>query len=147
MANSIELHRVLTCTPEKIWRAFTQADAFCRWLPPDGFTAHVHEHDVRVGGRWRMHFTNFTSQTDLYFGGRYVELRENECIAYTASFDDPELPGEMTTRVTIQAVTVGVEIRITQSGIPTVIPPEACYLGWQASLRHLAKLVEPNIPA
>ena len=147
MANSIELHRVLTCTPEKIWRAFTQADAFCRWLPPDGFTAHVHEHDVRVGGRWRMHFTNFTSQTDLYFGGRYVELRENECIGYTASFDDPDLPGEMTTRVTIQAVTVGVEIRITQSGIPTVIPPEACYLGWQASLRHLAKLVEPNIPA
>ena len=147
MANSIEVHRVLTCTPEKIWRAFTQADAFCRWLPPDGFTAHVHEHDVRLGGRWRMHFTNFTSQTDLYFGGRYVELRENECIAYTASFDDPNLPGEMTTRVTIQAVTVGVEIRITQSGIPAVIPPEACYLGWQASLRHLAKLVEPNIPA
>ena len=146
MSNTIQLHRVLTSTPEKIWRAFTRPDAFCRWLPPNGFTAHLHEHDVRIGGRWRMHFTNFTTDTDIHFGGTYIELRENECITYTARFDDPNLPGEMTTHVTIKPVSVGAEIHITQSGIPEAIPPEACYLGWQESLQHLAKLVEPNIP-
>ncbi|GAB3470620.1 SRPBCC family protein [Polaromonas eurypsychrophila] len=144
--NTIELHRVLTSTPEKIWRAFTQPDAFARWLPPNGFTAHVYELDAVVGGSYRMSFTNFTTGGEMFFGGNYLELRPNECIAYTASFEDPNLPGEMTTHITIKPVSVGVEIQITQSGIPAVIPAEACYLGWQESLRHLAKLVEPNIP-
>ena len=146
MRNTVELHRVFTSTPDKIWRAFTQPDAFARWLPPNGFTAHVHTMDLKVGGAWRMHFTNFTTNTDMHFGGKYLELRENEAIAYTASFDDPNLPGEMATRVTIKPVSVGVEIHATQSGIPAMIPMEACYLGWQESLRHLARLVEPNIP-
>jgi uncharacterized protein YndB with AHSA1/START domain len=144
--NTIQLHRVLTSTPEKIWRAFTHADAFVRWLPPNGFTGHVYNMDVRVGGTYRMSFTNFTTGGDIFFGGKYVELSPNECIAYTAQFEDPNLPGEMTTRVTIKPVTVGVEIHVAQSGIPAMIPTEACYLGWQESLRHLARLVEPNIP-
>ena len=144
--NTIELHRVLTSTPEKIWRAFTQPDAFARWLPPNGFTAHVYELDAVVGGSYRMSFTNFTTGGEMFFGGNYLELRPNECIAYTASLEDPNLPGEMTTHITIKPVSVGVEIQITQSGIPAVIPAEACHLGWQESLRHLAKLVEPNIP-
>ena len=146
MTGTVQLHRVLTSTPEKIWRAFTQSDAFARWLPPNGFTAHIEAQDVKVGGAWRMHFTNFTTNTDMHFGGQYIELRENECIAYTCAFDDPNLPGEMTTRVTIKAVSVGVEIHIKQSGIPAVIPVEGCYLGWQESLEHLKRLVEPNIP-
>jgi uncharacterized protein YndB with AHSA1/START domain len=145
MTNTLQAHRVLTSTPEKIWRAFTQPDAFVRWLPPNGFVGHVYEMDVRVGGKWRMSFTNFTAGAEMFFGGKYIELRANECIAYTAQFDDPNLPGEMTTRVTINPVSVGVEIHVTQSGIPSMIPLEACYLGWQESLQHLAKLVEPNI--
>ncbi len=144
--NSVSLHRVLASTPEKIWRAFTQPDAFARWLPPNGFVAHVYEMDVKVGGTYRMSFTNFTTNGQMFFGGAYTELRENECIAYTASFEDANLPGEMTTRVTVKPVSVGVEIHITQSGIPSMIPTEACYLGWQESLRHLARLVEPEIP-
>lgn len=144
--SAVQLHRVLTSTPEKIWRAFTQPDAFARWLPPNGFTAHVYEMNVKVGGSWRMSFTNFTTRSEMFFGGTYLELRENECVAYTASFKDANLPGEMTTRVTIKPVLVGVEIHITQSGIPSMIPTEACYLGWQESLKHLARLVEPNIP-
>ncbi len=144
--STIELQRVLTSTPEKIWRAFTQPDAFARWLPPNGFMAHVYAMDVKVGGSYRMSFTNFTTGGEMFFGGQYLELRENECIAYTASFEDANLPGEMSTRVTINPVSVGVEIHITQSGIPALIPTEACYLGWQESLRHLARLVEPNIP-
>ena len=144
--HTVQLHRVLTSTPDKIWRAFTQSDAFARWLPPNGYVAHVYEMDVKVGGTWRMSFTNFTTGGQMFFGGKYVELRENECIAYTARFDDANLPGEMTTRVTIRPVSVGVEIHATQSGIPTMIPLESCYLGWQESLRHLARLVEPNIP-
>ena len=143
---TITAHRVLTSTPEKIWRAFTHPDAFARWLPPNGFTAHIDKMEVKVGGTYRMSFTNFTTQGEMFFGGRYLELRENECIAYTASFEDPNLPGEMTTRVSIKPVSVGVELHITQSGIPSMIPTEACYLGWQESLRHLARLVEPNIP-
>lgn len=143
---TITVHRVLTCTPEKIWRAFTQPDAFARWLPPNGFFAHVYEMNVKVGGTWRMSFTNFSTKGETFFGGKYIELRENECIAYTSSFEDPNLPGEMTTRVTMKAVAVGVEIHATQSGIPSMIPTVACYLGWQESLRHLARLVEPNIP-
>ena len=144
--NTVELHRLLTSTPEKIWRAFTQPDAFARWLPPNGFTAHVYGMDVKPGGSYRMSFTNFTTGGEMFFGGKYIELSPNECIAYTASFEDPHLPGEMTTRITMKAVSVGVEIHATQSGIPAAIPLEACYLGWQESLRHLARLVEPNIP-
>jgi uncharacterized protein YndB with AHSA1/START domain len=144
--NTVQLHRVLTSTPEKIWRAFTLPDAFARWLPPNGFFMHVYEMDVKEGGNWRGSFTNFTTNTEMFFGGRYLELKPNECIAYTASFEDPNLPGEMTTRVVIKPVSVGVEIHITQSGIPPMIPTEACYLGWQESLKHLARLVEPNIP-
>lgn len=147
MPSTITLHRVFASTPEKIWRALTTPEAFTQWLPPNGFTAHVHEMDVTVGGRWRMHFTNFTTQYQERFGGRYLELRENECVAYTAVFDNADLPGEMTTRVTIKAVSVGVEIHVSQSGIPDVIPPDACYLGWQESLRNLARLVEPHITA
>jgi uncharacterized protein YndB with AHSA1/START domain len=146
MTGTVQLHRVLTSTPEKIWRAFTQADAFARWLPPNGFVGRIETLEARVGGAWRGSFTNFTSGSVIHFGGKYLELRENECIAYTASFDDPNLPGEMTTRVLIKAVSCGVDIHITQSGIPDVIPTEGCYLGWQESLRHLARLVEPNIP-
>ncbi len=145
-SGTVQLHRVLTSTPEKIWRAFTQPDAFARWLPPNGFVAHVYEMNVKVGGSYRMSFTNFTSNSEMFFGGKYLELVENECIAYTASFEDLNLPGEMTTRVTIKPVSVGVEIHATQSAIPAMIPIEACYLGWQESLRHLARLVEPNIP-
>jgi uncharacterized protein YndB with AHSA1/START domain len=145
-SNTIAVHRVLTSTPDKIWRAFTLPDAFVRWLPPNGFTGHVYEMDVKVGGNWRMSFTNFSGGEEMLFGGQYIELQPNECIAYTSKFDDPNLPGEMITRVTIKPVSVGVEIHATQSGIPAVIPLEACYLGWQESLRHLARLVEPNIP-
>ena len=143
--NSVSLHRVLITTPEKVWRAFTHPDAFARWLPPNGFTAHIHDMNLKVGGSHRISFTNFTTQADMFFGGKYPELRENECIAYTASFADPNLPGEMTTRATIKPVSVGVEIQITQSGIPSMISVEGCYLGWQDSLEHLARLVEPNI--
>jgi uncharacterized protein YndB with AHSA1/START domain len=144
--NTVQLHRVLTSTPEKIWRAFTQPDAFARWLPPNGFFMHVYEMDVKEGGKWRGSFTNFTTNSEMFFGGRYLDLKAKEAIAYTASFEDPNLPGEMTTRVTIKPVSVGVEIHITQSGIPAMIPAEACNLGWQESLAHLAMLVEPNIP-
>jgi uncharacterized protein YndB with AHSA1/START domain len=143
---TVQLHRVLTTTPEKIWRAFTQARAFARWLPPNGFVGHIEKMEVKVGGAWRGSFINFTTGSEMFFGGNYLELCENECIAYTAKFDNPHLPGEMTTRVTIKAVSVGTEIHITQSGIPDMIPTEACYLGWQESLLNLARLVEPNIP-
>jgi uncharacterized protein YndB with AHSA1/START domain len=146
MPNTVQFHRVLTSTPEKIWRAFTMPDAFARWLPPNGFFMRLAEMDVKQGGKWRGSFTNMTTNTEIFFGGRYVELKPNETIAYTASFDDPNLPGEMTTRVTIKPVSVGVEIHITQTGIPDAIPAEACCLGWQESLQHLARLVEPNIP-
>lgn len=145
LGNTVQLHRVLASTPDKIWRAFTQADAFARWIPPNGFTAHVYEMNVKVGGSYRMSFTNFTTGGEMFFGGKYLELRPNECIAYTAQFDDPNLPGEMTTRVTIKPVSVGVEFSFTQSGIPAMITLESCYLGWQESLRNLARLVEPNV--
>jgi uncharacterized protein YndB with AHSA1/START domain len=145
MTGTVQFHRILTSTPEKIWRALTQPDAFARWLPPNGFTGRITQMDVKLGGQWRGYFTNFTTGTEIHFGGKYLELRENECIAYTARFDDTNLPGEMTTRVLIKPVSVGVEIHITQSGIPDVIPTEACSLGWQESLAALARLVEPNI--
>jgi uncharacterized protein YndB with AHSA1/START domain len=146
IGNTVEFHRVLTTTPEKIWRAFTVPDAFARWLPPNGFFMRVHEMDVKVGGAWRGSFTNMTTNAEIMFGGRYLELKPFESIAYTASFDDSNLPGEMTTRVSIKAVSVGAELRIVQSGIPSVIPVDGCYLGWQESLAALARLVEPNIP-
>ena len=146
MSNTVQFHRVLTCTPDKVYRAFTNADAFARWLPPNGFVAHVHELNATVGGSYRMSFTNFTTQGEMFFGGTYLELIPGKAIAYTSRFDDPNLPGEMTTHVTLKAVSVGTEVHITQSGIPDVIPVEACYLGWQESLKHLARLVEPNIP-
>jgi uncharacterized protein YndB with AHSA1/START domain len=147
MTGTVQFHRVLTSTPEKVWRACTQPDAFARWLPPNGFTGRMTQMDVKLGGAWRGYFTNFTTGTEIHFGGKYVELSENECIAYTASFDDPNLPGEMTTRVLIRSVSCGVEINITQTGIPDVIPTDSCYLGWQESLEHLRRLVEPNIPS
>ena len=146
MTNTVQLHRVLTTTPEKIWRAFTQPRAFARWLPPNGFVGHIEKMEVKVGGAWRGSFINFTSGQEMFFGGNYVELKPNEIIAYTATFDDPNLPGEMITRVVLKAVSVGTDVQITQSGIPPMIPTEACYLGWQESLLNLARLVEPNIP-
>ncbi len=143
---AVQFHRVLTTSPEKIWRAFTQPRAFAQWLPPNGFVGNIERMEVKVGGAWRASFVNFTTGNEMFFGGHYLELKPNELIAYTARFDDPNLPGEMTTRVTIKAVLVGTEIQITQSGIPATIPTEACCLGWQESLLNLARLVEPNIP-
>jgi uncharacterized protein YndB with AHSA1/START domain len=146
MSNTVQFHRVLTTTPEKVWRAFTQPEAFARWLPPNGYYMKVYAMEVKEGGAWRGSFTNMSTTTEMFFGGRYVELKPHQVITYTARFDDPNLPGEMTTRVTIKQVSVGVEIEIRQTGIPDVIPAEACCLGWQESLQHLARLVEPNIP-
>jgi uncharacterized protein YndB with AHSA1/START domain len=144
--STIRLHRVLSATPERVYRAFLDADAKVKWLPPYGFTAKVHHMDTKVGGTYKMSFTNFTSGKSHSFGGRYVELVQNERIRYTDRFDDPNLPGEMQTTVTLKKVSVGTEISIVQEGVPGVIPAEACYLGWQESLAQLAKLVEPEIP-
>ncbi len=144
--NTVRLHRVLATRPEKVYRAFTDADALARWLPPNGFTGHVHELEPRVGGRHRMSFTNFSTGSTNSFGGEYLELVPNERLRYTDRFDDPNLPGTITVTVTLKAVAVGTEIHIVQEGIPEVIPVEACYLGWQESLEHLKRLVEPEIP-
>lgn len=144
--NSVHFHRVFRTTPEKVYRAFTDADAFARWLPPCGFTAKIHHLDAKVGGTYKMSFTNFTTGNSHSFGGTYVELEPHKHLSYTATFDDPNLPGEMKTTVDLTPVSCGVEIRITQVGIPSVIPVEGCYLGWQESLAFLAKLVEPEIP-
>lgn len=143
--NSVHFHRVLRTTAEKVYKAFTDADAFARWLPPCGFTAKVHHLEARVGGAYKMSFTNFTTGNSHSFGGTYIELLPSKKISYTAMFDDPNLPGEMRTTVEITPVSCGVEIKIKQEGIPGVIPTEACYLGWQESLEFLAKLVEPEI--
>ena len=145
-SNTVKLHRVLKAKPERVFRAFTDADALAKWLPPNGFTCKVHELDARVGGRYRMSFTNFSTGNSHAFGGEYVEIVENELIRYTDKFEDPNLPGEMETTVTIKAVSVGTELNIEQKGIPDVIPVEACYLGWEDSLRLLTMLVEPEIP-
>ena len=145
-ANSIKLHRVLRTKPEKIYRAFLDAGAMVKWLPPNGFAAKIHELDARVGGKHRMSFTNFTSGKSHSFGGEYLELVPNERIRYTDRFDDPNLLGEMQITVTLKPVSVGTELSIIQEGIPSVIPTEACYLGWQESLILLAKIVEPEIP-
>jgi uncharacterized protein YndB with AHSA1/START domain len=145
MPNRIHLHRVLTTTPEKIYRAFLEADALARWLPPNGFTGTVHHLEPKVGGTHRMSFRNFTTGHSHAFGGDYLELVPNERLRYTDTFDDPNLPGTMQVTVTLKKVLVGTEVNIVQEGIPDMIPPEACYLGWQESLRNLARLVEPEI--
>ncbi len=144
--NTIRLHRVLATKPEKIYRAFLQPDAAARWLPPNGFTCKVHHMEPKTGGTFKMSFTNFTTGSSHSFGGEYRELVPNERICYTDKFDDPNLPGEMLTTVILKQVSAGTEINIVQEGVPVVIPPDACYLGWQESLLSLARLVEPEIP-
>jgi uncharacterized protein YndB with AHSA1/START domain len=145
-ANTIRLHRVLRATPERIYRAFLDADAMAKWLPPNGFTGKVHRIEAEVGGTYKMSFTNFTTGHSHAFGGTYLELVPNERIRHTDTFDDPNLPGEMQTTVTLKQVSCGTELNIVQEGIPKAIPPEACYLGWQESLSLLAQLVEAEIP-
>ena len=145
MPNTIRLHRVLTTSPEKIYRAFLEADALAKWLPPDGFACTVHHLEAKTGGTFKMSFRNFTTGHSHAFGGTYVDLVPSERLRYTDTFDDPGLPGEMEVTVTLKKVLVGTEIDIVQAGIPDAIPPEACYLGWQQSLVNLAKLVEPDI--
>ena len=145
MPNAVRFHRVLRTTPEKVYRAFLDADALVKWLPPNGFTARVDHIDARVGGTYRMSFTNFTSGQSHAFGGTYVELQPHERIRYTDRFDDPSLPGEMQTTVSLRKVSCGTEVNVVQEGIPEAIPAEACYLGWQDSLALLAQLVEPEI--
>ncbi|HET6142181.1 MAG TPA: SRPBCC family protein [Candidatus Acidoferrales bacterium] len=144
--NTVRLHRVLSTTPERVYRAFLDADAKAKWLPPNGFTGKVHREDAKVGGSHKMSFTNFSTGHSHTFGGEYLELVPNERIRYTDRFDDPNLPGEMQITVTLKKVSVGTEINIVQEDIPSVIPTEACYLGWQESLANLAKLVEANVP-
>ena len=143
--NSVRFHRVIRCTPERIYAAFLRAEAWAKWLPPHGFTATVHEMNPVVGGTYRMSFTNLTTGNSHSFGGEYIELLENAKLRYTAEFDDKNLPGVMQTTVTIKKVSCGVELNIVQEGIPSVIPTEACHLGWQESLQLLALLVEPEI--
>lgn len=145
MPGTVRLHRVLTTSPEKVYRAFLEADALAKWLPPNGFTCTVHHFEAKVGGTFKMSFRNFTTGDSHSFGGQYVELVPNEQLRYTDRFDDPNLAGEIEVTVTLKKVSVGTEVNITQAGIPDVIPVEACYLGWQESLRNLAKLVEPEI--
>jgi uncharacterized protein YndB with AHSA1/START domain len=144
--NSVALHRVLRAKPERVYRAFLDADAMAKWLPPHGFTGKVHHLEAKVGGTYKMSFTNFTTGTSHSFGGTYLELKPNELIRHTDKFDAPNLPGEMQTTITLKQVFCGTEINITQEGIPAVIPAEACYLGWQESLTLLAQLVEAEIP-
>jgi uncharacterized protein YndB with AHSA1/START domain len=144
--NTVKLHRVLRATPERVYRAFLDADAMVKWLPPNGFTGKVHQLDARVGGTYRMSFTNFSSGNSHSFGGEYLELVPNERIRHTDTFDDPNLPGEMQTTISLKQVSVGTELSIVQEGIPEAIPAEACYLGWQESLTLLALLVEAEIP-
>jgi uncharacterized protein YndB with AHSA1/START domain len=146
LTNTVRLHRVLRTTPEKVYRAFLDADAMAKWLPPNGFTAKVHHIDARVGGTYRMSFTNFTTGHSHSFGGAYLELVPNERIRHTDKFDDPQLSGEMQTTVTLKKVSCGTELHIVQEGIPEAIPVEACYLGWQESLTLLAQLIEAEIP-
>lgn len=146
MPNTIRLQRVLRAPPERVYRAFLDADALVKWIPPHGFTGKVHELDARVGGKYRMSFTNFSAGQTHTFGGTYLELVPNELIRHTDEFDNPNLPGELIVTITLKPVLCGTEINIVQEGIPDVIPPEMCHLGWQESLSLLALLVEPNIP-
>jgi uncharacterized protein YndB with AHSA1/START domain len=144
--NTVQLHRVLRATPERIYRAFVDPEAMVKWLPPNGFTCKVHQMDAKLGGAYKMSFTNFTSGNRHSFGGTYVELNPHELIRYTSKFDNPGLAGEMTTTVILRKVSVGTELKVVQEGIPPAIPAEACYLGWQESLALLVKLVEAEIP-
>ena len=145
MPGTVRLHRVLATAPDKVYRAFLEADAMAKWLPPNGFACTVHHFEPRVGGSFRMSFRNFTTGHSHSFGGEYRELVPNERLHYTDRFDDPNLPGEIHVTVTLKKVSVGTELNVVQEGIPDAIPVEACYLGWQQSLENLAKLVEPEI--
>jgi uncharacterized protein YndB with AHSA1/START domain len=145
MPNTVRLHRVLATRPEKVYRAFLEPDAAAKWLPPNGFACAVHQLEAKVGGSHKMSFRNFTTGKSHSFGGKYVELVPNELLRYTDKFDDPNLPGEISVTVTLKPVSVGTELNIVQEGLPDLIPVEACYLGWQESLRNLARLVEPEI--
>lgn len=144
--NTIKLHRVIKAPAERVYRAFLDAGAMCKWLPPNGFTGQVHHLEPKVGGTYKMSFTNFTTGKSHSFGGEYLELVPNERIRNTDRFDDPNMPGEMQNTITLKKVSVGTELNIVQEGVPAVIPAEACYLGWQESLKLLAKLVEAEIP-
>jgi uncharacterized protein YndB with AHSA1/START domain len=145
-ANFVSLHRVVTAPPEKVFRAFTEANAIASWIPPYGFLCVVHSMEVKIGGSFKMSFINFTTGNGHSFGGKYIDIKPNEFLKYTDTFDDPNLPGEMTTSVWLNEVSCGTEIKILQENIPEMIPTEMCYLGWQESLEKLKKLVEPNIP-
>jgi uncharacterized protein YndB with AHSA1/START domain len=145
MSGTVRLHRVMTTTPQKLYRAFIEPDALAKWLPPDGFTATVHQLEASVGGSFRMSFRNFTTGQAHTFGGTYLELSPGEGLVYTDRFEDPRLPGEIKVTVALKRVSVGTEIEVLQEGLPDVLPVEACYLGWQQSLHNLAKLVEPDI--
>ncbi len=144
--NTIRLHRVLMAPPERVYKAFTDTGAMCKWLAPNGFTCTVHHLDPKVGGTYKMSFTNFSTGNSHSFGGEYHELKPNELLRYSDRFDDPNMPGEMMTTVTLKKVSVGTELNIVQEGVPSFIPPEACYLGWQESLTLLKQLVEAEIP-
>lgn len=146
MPSTIRLHRVLRATPERVYRGFLDADAMVKWLPPNGFTAKVYHMDAKVGGTFKMSFTNFSTGQSHFFGGEYLELTPHERIRYTDRFEDPNLPGEIQVTVTLKKVSVGTELNVVQEGVPDIIPAEACYLGWQDSLTLLAKLVEAEIP-
>jgi len=145
MSGTVRLHRVLRTTPEKLYRAFIEPDAMAKWLPPDGFTCKVHHMDAKVGGTYKMSFTNFTTGQSHSFGGKYLELKPNERLRYTDKFDDPNLPGEMITTIELKEVVCGTDLSVVQEGIPSMIPVEMCYLGWQESLSLLTRLVEPEI--
>ena len=146
MSNTIRLHLVLRAKPERVYRAFLDADAMAKWLPPSGFTGKVHHLDAKVSGTHKMSFTNFTTGKSHSFGGKYLEMKPNELIRYTDKFDDPNLPGEMQVTVALKKVSCGTELTVVQEGVLDVIPPDACYLGWQESLAQLANLVDPEIP-
>ena len=146
MSNTIKLHRVIRAPAEKVYKAFLDADALAKWLPPNGFTCKVHQLEAKVGGSYKMSFTNFTTGKSHSFGGRYLELKPYERIRYTDKFDDPNMVGEIQTTITLKKVSCGTEVSIVQEGVPAAIPAEACYLGWQESLILLAKLVEAEIP-
>ena len=145
MPGTVRLHRVLATKPEKVYRAFLEPDALAKWLPPNGFLCTVHNHEAKTGGTYKMSFRNFTTGQSHSFGGKYIELVPNKRLRYTDVFDDPNLPGEMQVTVALEAVSVGTDLQIVQEGIPDAIPAEACYLGWQESLKNLARVVEPEI--
>ena len=145
MPNTVRLHRVFAAKPEKVYRAFVEPDALAKWLPPNGFTCTVHQHDAKVGGTYKMSFRNFTTGHSHSFGGTYHEMVPGERLRYSDRFDDPNLPGEMQVSITFKKVSVGTDINITQENLPDVIPPEGCYLGWEDSLQNLKRLVEPEI--